>query len=359
MSTRLRDQMNSGSPAFRYVPRGWDLGAASHNNFGFRGPDIPYPKPPKTIRMAFLGFSTTENGNPWTYPELIGQMLREWAGSENLDVDFDVVNAGRVGVGSFGMAPIMRYEVAPLQPDIVVIYTGGANLSTADFSIKEAPSRSFGMPELTHYSALAVRLNQLTLRGVSSEPTKRPHKLNFDFSQDVDVERVDLPFRLHQEITDMRDVVQTSRAIGAEVFLASSVVLAQEGLQLDLRRHRVIFEELNGEAPAGYAPLTYAEIRHGVEFENRAYRSLSEKDHLGFIEIYKHFPQDPDLFADTVHFSDESAFRLQAWIMAQQLAPFIRDQVRKHALPRTALADQSKISWTRQTPKKFELSCRP
>jgi hypothetical protein len=345
------------NPQFRYVPRGWDLGTASYNNFGFRGSDISYPKPPKTIRLAFLGFSTTENGWPWTYPDFIGQMLREWARSQGLDVDFDVINAGRAGVRSPGMARIMRYEVAPLQPDIIVIYPDGANLTTEAFGVVGVQPRSFNIPQLMHYSALAVRLGEFIApaQGAGSEPAKPPHKLIFDLSQDVALERGDLPFSLHQEIADIRDVAQVSRAIGAEVFLASSVVLAHDGLQLDLRRHRPIFEELNVDS----APLTYAEIRRGVEFENRAYRALSEKDHLGFIEIDRYFPQDPDLFADTVHFSDEPGYRLQAWIMAQQLAPLIRDKLQKHELPRQAVADRDKIGWARQTPKKFDLSCLP
>ena len=348
-------------PQFRYVPRGWDWGATNRNNFGFRGPDISFPKPAQTVRIAFLGYSTTENGYPWAYPDFVAQILREWARSNGLNVDFDVLNAGRAGVDSSGMAHIMRYEVAPLQPDIVVVSPGAANLIFREDVLHRdstaARVQSSWHYDNTHYSALAVRLNELMTRiqTAGSEPAKPPHRLTFDLLQDVDVERVDLPFQLHQEITAMRDIAQVSRAIGAEVFLTSSVVLAHDGLRLDMGRHRLIFELLNGF----YWPLTYAEIRHGVEFENRAYRALSEKDHLGFIEIDKYFPQDPDFFTDTVHFTYQSGFRLQASIMAQQLAPFIRDKLRKHELPRQAVADQDKISWARQTPKKFDLSCLP
>ena len=141
------------------------------------------------------------------------------------------------------------------------------------------------------------------------------------------------------------------------MFLASSLMLVQDGMRLNLPRHRLIFEELNGNPPTGFAPLTYAEIRSGVEFENRAYRILSKKDHLGFIEIDRYFPQDPGFFADESHFADEAGYRLQAWIMAQQLAMSISDKLLKHELPRPAAADQDKIRWVRQVPKKFDLSC--
>lgn len=344
-------------PEYRYVP-GWDLLGKFTNNFGFRGSDIPYPKPPKTIRIAFLGYSTTEGGGqPLTYPDFVGQFLREWAHSENLDVDFDVINAGRPGVGPSSMARIMRYEVAPLQPDIVVIYTGGAFLTPQAFGVVDVQSQRFRMPQLTHYSALAVRVNELTgyMQGSGSEPAKPPHRLKYDLSQDVDVERGDLPFGLHEEIAAFRDIDSASRAIGAQVFIVSTVLLSHKGLQLDLRRNWIVFEELNVNS----APLTYAEIRQGVEFQNRAYRALSEKDHLGFIDTDRYFPQDPDLFLDSVHFSLEVGYRLQAWIMAQQLAPVILDKLRKHELPRQAVSDQDKISWVQQKPKKFDLGCLP
>ena len=354
------------SPQFRYVP-GWDFDPEGnyegHNNFGFDGADIPYPKPPNTIRIAFFGYSTTEGGDPWTYPDLVGQMLREWAHSQRLDVDFDVINAGRIGVGSGGMARIMRYEVAPLQPDIVVIYTGGANLTPQAFGVVNEPSRFFRMPrltqlmQLTHYSALAVRINELTgrMQVAGSEPVKPPHKLRFDLSQDVDIERKDLPFDLHQEISDFRDIAQSAQTHGAEVFLTSTVLLSHAGLQLDRRLNWILYDELNIDCD----PLTYAEIRQGVEFQNRAYRALSEKDHLGFIEFDKYFPQDPDLFDDTVHFSSEAGYRLHAWIVAQQLAPVILDKLRKHELPRQSVGEQADISWVRQTPRRFDLNCLP
>jgi hypothetical protein len=38
--------------------------------------------------------------------------------TRHINVDFDVVDAGRAGEMALAVAGIMRYEVAPLQPDM-------------------------------------------------------------------------------------------------------------------------------------------------------------------------------------------------------------------------------------------------
>ena len=59
---------------------------------------------------------------------------------------------------------IMPYEVAPLQPDIVVMYTGGAQLILEAFGFIDVQWQSSACPgsRIIHYSALAVRINGLT-----------------------------------------------------------------------------------------------------------------------------------------------------------------------------------------------------
>jgi hypothetical protein len=46
-------------PLFRYLPDNSLPGGLVTNRFGFRGPDLPVDKPPDTIRVAFVGASTT------------------------------------------------------------------------------------------------------------------------------------------------------------------------------------------------------------------------------------------------------------------------------------------------------------
>ena len=362
-----RQPSGSRNPEYRQVP-GSGEGANTFNNFGFRGPDLPFKKPPRTIRLAFLGASTTQNGWPFTYPEFVAEFLRQWAKATDLDVTFDVVNAGRGGETSESIAQIMRNEVAPLRPDIVVYYEGANDLHAhwvVDQPTAEARKAGDGRQftemkplPLERYSALANRVYALLFRrgGPGAEPPKPAHTLKFDIDQkDPDIERADLPFRLPTQIQSIREIAAQSKRIGAELFLSTFVVIAKDGLRLDPEKHRIIWHGLNEE----YAPLTYAEIQQMIGFENTVFRKLAAKDHLRLIEVYDYFPQEPDFFADTVHFAQEGGFRLQAWIVAQQLTAYIREQLKDGKLPKPSDADPSEIAWLRQPPIKFDLGCVP
>jgi hypothetical protein len=339
-------------PAIRFVPH-WNLGAYTPNNFGFRGSDIAFPKPAGVVRIAFLGQSNTQNG----WPNFVGLYLNKWARAIGLNVQFDVVNAGRAGVGTEGLLRIMRYEVASLRPDIVIVYLGAASLRATDvFSgAQRAEPRIEGatFAQLNEYSELSTRISQLRY-GDLAEPTKPPHALEFDLSGTANFDEPGLPFRLNQEISDLRSIGQASREIQAGLFLTSSIVLARDGLRFDLARDYRLYNQLNGE----YWPLTYQEVRQGADFQNRAYRALSIQDHLGFIDIDRYFPQDPAMFADIIHLRD-GGMSLQAWIVAQALAPVIREKVAKSEWPTRSTAEPDEIDWVKETPKKFDLrSCQ-
>jgi hypothetical protein len=365
----FRSPDDSINPPYRIAPSAWDRGTDYYNNFGFRGPDMFARKPARVIRLAFLGASTTANGWPFTYPEYVVHFLQVWANANNLNVDFQVINAGRGGTDSPIISKIMRYEVAPLHPDIVVYYEGANDLHVNSIvrTPNEAPATSnpsvlqpfmhLTYLPLEQYSALLDRIYELFLRrgGPAAEPPKPPHTLTFDLTQkDPDLSRDDLPFNLHRQITDLRDMAAAAKSVGAEFFLTSFVTLVHDGLLLDPERHRIILQGLNDE----YAPLTYKEIREAVDFQNAVYRKLAQTDHHPFLNVDKYFPQDPDLFADMVHFGSSAGYRLQGWIVAQLLAPYIRDAIKNGGLPKPAYdPDPKSIAWATETPVKFDLSC--
>lgn len=311
----------STDPPYRILPRGWSRGQDYYNNFGFRGPDIS--------------------------PHL-------WAKAQKLDVDFDVINAGRGGTDSRILAKVMRFEVAPLHPDIVVYYEGANDLHAK--SVVKVPKviaghqpgpaalRAFMNLRYLPFeetSALMDRIYELLFRrgGLSAEPPKPPHKLTFDISQtDPDISRQDLPFRLHDQVADLRYIADAAKDVDASFFLTSFITLTHDGLLLDPERHRIILQGLNGE----YFPMTYAEIREAVDFQNRVFLKLAHTDHVPFLDVNRHFPQDPDFFADMVHFSSSGGFRLQGWIVAQHLAPYIANRDAKRKAAKAGLRRRSK-----------------
>ena len=127
--------------------------------------DVPLNKPDRTVRIAFVGASTTiaPHTDPFSYPEYIEPWLREWARVRNLQISFEVVNAAREGIASNSIRAIVEQELVPVRPDLVVDYEGGNQFWPGDFLVGSLPGRSLvdrvrpapGL--LQHYSALAVR----------------------------------------------------------------------------------------------------------------------------------------------------------------------------------------------------------
>ncbi len=99
------------------------------NEIGWRGPPLR-PLTKRTVRIVFVGASTTADthGFPWSYPELIDHWLALWAKSKNLNVDFQALNAAREAIWSTDNAAIVRNEVVPMQPDLVVYYEGARSV---------------------------------------------------------------------------------------------------------------------------------------------------------------------------------------------------------------------------------------
>lgn len=363
----------STKPEYRIVPRGWDSEITYYNNFGFRGPDIEARKPDRVLRVAFLGASVLQNGWPYTSSEYAVSFLQLWAKANDLHVDFDLVNASRGGIDSTTSAQIMRYEVAPLRPDIVIYYQGARtitrdgvkgilrNIDGKPFTAQDAaesplPAVAEKLP-LEQYSALARRMYELfARRTVGIEPAKPPHSLSFDLKQtDPDLDAKDLPFGLARQIADVVDIEATTKSIGAQFAVMSTVALAQHGMRLNPDRDRLILSALNTDL----APLTYAEIRDAIDFENAVYRKLAKRENIPFLDVDKHFPQDPSYFFDMVH-QYGGAFRLQGWITAQLLAPYILKAVSEGTLPRPGRDPEPKsIEWASAPTKRFNLGCLP
>ncbi|MEX0827505.1 MAG: hypothetical protein WD005_00985, partial [Haliea sp.] len=103
------------------------LGALRFNSLGFRGPEIELPKPPDRLRVAFVGSSTVldpyvgEDSETW-----VAQAMATLA-TEFPKCQFDYVNAGVPGFSLESMALHYKANVAKVQPDLVVAWTGGMN----------------------------------------------------------------------------------------------------------------------------------------------------------------------------------------------------------------------------------------
>ena len=109
------------------------------NSRGFRSPELAVPKPAGRIRLAFLGASTTfcaeVSGNEATWPYLVWKKLQStWPESA-----FDFVNAGVPGYTVAESLLNLEYRVAPLQPDVIIIYhaSNDLTLDTRELAMKQ------------------------------------------------------------------------------------------------------------------------------------------------------------------------------------------------------------------------------
>ena len=127
-------------PRYRYRPNTTLPTGLVTNRIGWRGRPVE-DLTPQTIRIVFVGASTIAEAPdlPWSAPELVDDWLNAWAQQRGLGVRFQVLNAGREGATTSDVAAIVRDEVAPLHPDLVIFYEGAL---TFDWSsvVENAPS---------------------------------------------------------------------------------------------------------------------------------------------------------------------------------------------------------------------------
>ena len=350
-------------PTFRF-PRNATLPSGLvTNDFGWRGPPAPFRREPRTVRIVFLGASTMAeiHNFPFSSPEYIHHWLNLWAAERKLDVRFEVLNAARESIGSTDIAAIVRQEVVPLRPDLVVYYGGGNQFDMASV-VKTKPDvppqppdwLSGRLRELAHYSALARRVEVLTGGG---EWPKPPYRLEFPpgvSESDPDIALPDLPVNLSVILRDLDRIRGDMAAIGGELAVASFHWLPRHGLQLDGAHHRPMLETLN----VFYHPYTYADLDRMTAFQNRVYEKYARAHGLPFVDVAKYMPHDPDLFSDPTH-NMPAGIRLRAWIMLQQLVPAIEARLASGAWPKPPPEMPDSHPAFTDPPRRITFACKP
>lgn len=340
-------------PPYRFLPDATSPIGLVTNAHGFRGPPVPAMRRPGTIRIAFVGASTTVASHHFahSYPEFVGYWLDEWAKARKLDVRFEVLNAGRESIVSPDIVAIVRQEVAPLAPDLVVYYEGANQLeprtvvpdlpNRPDYAsqIERRPRAWFDqfLSDVAYHSALVRRLQGLLAAraaapGDGGEWPKPDYLLRWPAGLDdkaPDISRADMPVHLSEIIADLDRIRAATVAAGGEMALASFKWLVADGMVLDPERHRAILEYLN----VGYAPLRYRDLERLALFQNRVLETYAASRKVDFLDIARLMPSDPDLFIDAIHGTQEGV-RLHAWIMLQLLIPVIDRHLAQGAWPK-------------------------
>jgi hypothetical protein len=332
-------------PTVRHLRHVSPPGSFTTNNFGWRGPDVTLNKPAGTIRLAFVGASTTvdDYSFPFSHTEYLQTWLNLWSEATRRDVRFEVINAGRTGIDSSSIAAIVRDEVMPVGPDAILYYEGANEFAPAavlrfptESTKPTRPLATFRQrTRVEQYSALARRLF-IAIDGVRWRSGEEPPKPRYevDWPSAIDEMTPDpfapsLPMQLDRVVANLETIQRASVSAGAELIVATFLWLVEPGMRLDVRKHLPLFRYLNDT----YYPVDYAVMRRMADFQNRVLKRYAAARHLALIDFDRQFPHDPDLFSDAIHLTDRGV-RLEAWFYLQALVPAIAERLDQGAWPR-------------------------
>jgi hypothetical protein len=361
------------SPPYRYLPNATLPNGLVTNQMGWRGPPVQVPRGDKVIRIVFVGSSTTMGPPhlPSSYPEFVGFWLNRWAEARRLPVRFEVLNAGRESIISTDTAAVVRTEILPLKPDLVVYYEGGnqflPNDIVADIQKDVAPPPPVApaaggsgswLGSAARFSALAGRVRAAVGSAGTQLDGREPPKASYRVAWPAGLDEMDpdlaypkLPAQLNIIQRDLDQIRTDLAGQGGDFAVSSFLWMVKDGMVLDPVRHRYILDQLN----IYYFPYRYREMQRQAEFQNRFLAKYARVHGIGFIDTARYFPLDPDLFVDAVH-TTWAGVRLQAWIAFNQLLTIVEKHLADGSWPRPS--DPSTAALPTITPRKITFDCR-
>ncbi len=357
-------------PTYRFLPNATTPLGLVTNQIGWRGPPIEVPRAARTVRIVFVGASTTVGAHhlPFSYPEFIGPWLDEWAASRHLDVHFETLNAGRESIDSHDIAAIVHNEVLPLRPDLVVYYEGANQFDMATV-VPEVPKgaaahptssaekTSPGLRFLSRYFDLARRIQAAAGYAASDLDGREWPKPRYQLvwpeglnETDPDLSFRNLPVQLNDIQRDLDHMRSDLATIGADFALSSFFRLAKDGMVLNPVRHRFILEDLN----VSLYPFRYRDIERLTIFENRVFAKYALVHNLPFIDVAGGMPRNPDLLIDSIH-ATSGGVRVQAWVVLQQLIPVVEKHLAAGDWPKPVPTDMPPLPTF--VPRRISVDC--
>ncbi len=362
---------DSASPPYRFQPDASYPDRLVTNQIGWRGRPIEFPRKPRTVRIVFVGASTTIDGHylPFSHPEFVGHWLDLWAAANHPDVHFEVLNAGRESNISTDIANIVRTEVLPLSPDLVVYYEGSNQFRPASI-VDKVPTGAAVRPPKTQARVLpqwlrtASRYSELMARVAAAvgyaasdldgrEWPKPDYKVIWPpglSETDPNLSYPNLPVSLNVILGDLDRIRSDLATIDGELALSSFMWIVKDGMVLDPIRHRYILEQLN---VANY-PFRYRDLERLAKFQNRVFEKYARVHRLPFLDVARVMPFDPDLFEDAIHAS-YNGVRLHGWVDLQLLLPTIEKHLADGTWPKAAQPEPPLPTFQ---PKEITFDCK-
>lgn len=271
---------------------GMKTASISINSLGFRGPEIEMPKPANRLRIGFVGASTTYcaevSSNDMVWSELVSQGLK----SSMPGLSIDYVNGGVPGYTTSTSLVNMKTRIAPLQPDVVVIYHATNDLSVETRALAEAAGIKRTNLEheeswLGRYSLLWLLVEKnLALMSVQS-PTESE-------LLELDTQTIGNEFRQNLE-----KLVGVASENGAKlVVLMTFSTHLRDGMSENQKKTAMASARY-------YMPFLSAEgLLAGFKRYNQIIREVADKTGALLIDNENDIPGDSIHFNDSVHFKD-------------------------------------------------------
>jgi len=344
------------APYYRYPPSTTLPTGLVTNAFGFRGRELTVDKPARTLRIAFVGASTTVEAArlPHSAPELIEHWLQLWARARSIDLDFETLNAAREAIQSSAIRAIVEDEVLPLAPDYVVYYEGANQFQPVtlqkhvrvqgDYQLANPPPGLVGtfdeaetadttwLDRLAGYSAAADRL-RWALRGQQriAEPPKPAQELVLPPGFDTDpfpLERAGEVLECGSIGADLEAIRSAVQAAGGELVLCTFARLVQDGMTT----HPVLGHNIHVQLDRAFWPFRYATIRRLSDLQNRFFAAWARAHGADLIDVAGQLPFDERLYIDSIH-QAELGVRLKAWVMFAALTTVLERDLGAHRVP--------------------------
>lgn len=312
------------SIGLRVLVPGAKVGRISINSLGFRGPEIESAKPLGRIRVAFLGASTTfcaeVSSNDAVWPQIAIQRLRErFPGA-----DFDFVNGAVPGYTVESSLKNLRHRIAPLRPDLVVVYHATNDLSVEARQLAE--KQGLAAPRSRHepsWLARNSRLWELVEKNLSVMAAKQGAESS---AGRVVLDEATLGSDFRRRLSELVDEAgQDGRRVAVATFSAR------------LRAEQSPEEKKQAAVSAlVYMPhMSLDGLITGYARYNDAIRAVAREKGALLIGGEHTIPGDGVHFSDSVHFTDTGA-RLMAARVADALAadPALAELVAKRKAER-------------------------
>jgi lysophospholipase L1-like esterase len=294
------------------------------NSLGFRSPELTSPKPPGTVRLAFLGGSTTYCGeassNEATWPHLVWQTVQ----GARKETTFDYLNAGVPGYGIDALQKTLEYRVKELSPDVIVIYEATNDLSFESARLAREQGLLVGRPDQGSWVGRYLLLwflveKNLTVRHRQAEATNGASKLSVDARE--------LSRGFEQRLTAL---VTASRAAAPVVVVVTFASRLRRGQSADEQRRAAV-------TAAYYMPqMTTDGMIRGFEEYNRVIRDVATRQGTVLVEGADAVPADAVHYTDSVHFTDAGSRALAARVSetllsAPAFTALLADRAGRHA----------------------------